>query len=38
MEVVGELPAPVRATLEKRGFQVEDTEGTGGKTTHILWT
>ena len=38
MEVTGELPTSVRATLEKRGFKVEDTEGTGGKTTHILWT
>jgi hypothetical protein len=37
MEVTGELPASVRATLEKRGFRVEDTEGTGGKVTHILW-
>ena len=38
MEVTGELSVPVRQTLEKRGFKVEDTEGTGGKTTHILWT
>lgn len=37
MEVAGVLSEPVRATLEKRGFKVEDTEGTGGKTTHILW-
>jgi hypothetical protein len=38
MQVVGELSDTVRATLEKRGFKVEDTEGTGGKVTHILWT
>lgn len=38
MEVTGTLPDTVRATLEKRGFKVEDTEGTGGKVTHILWT
>lgn len=37
MEVTGILPETVRTTLEKRGFKVEDTEGTGGKTTHILW-
>ena len=37
MEVTGELSPSVRAMLEKRGFKVEDTEGTGGKTTHILW-
>lgn len=37
MEITGVLPDTVRATLEKRGFKVEDTEGTGGKTTHILW-
>jgi hypothetical protein len=38
MEVTGELSDHVRNTLIKRGFKVEDTEGTGGKTTHILWT
>jgi hypothetical protein len=38
MEVKGELDPNVRAILIKRGFKVEDTEGTGGKTTHILWT
>ena len=38
MEVTGELSADVRTALEKRGFKIEDTEGTGGKVTHILWT
>ena len=38
MEVTGELSDHVRNTLIKRGFKVEDTEGTGGKTIHILWT
>lgn len=38
MEVTGELSADVRTALEKRGFEIEDTEGTGGKVTHILWT
>lgn len=38
MEVHGELSENVRNTLIKRGFKVEDTEGTAGKTTHILWT
>ena len=38
MEVHGELDPNVRTVFEKRGFKVEDTEGTGGKTTHILWT
>lgn len=38
MQVTGELSPAVRQTLERRGFKVEDTEGTGGKTTHILWT
>lgn len=38
MQVTGELPEKVRDILVKRGFKVEDTEGTGGKVTHILWT
>jgi hypothetical protein len=38
MEVTGELSTKVREVLEKRGFKIEDTEGTGGKVTHILWT
>ena len=38
MQVTGELPEKVRNILVKRGFKVEDTEGTGGKVTHILWT
>jgi len=38
MQVTGELPEDVRTALVKRGFRVEDTEGTGGKTIHILWT
>lgn len=38
MEVTGELSPKVREVLEKRGFKIEDTEGTGGKITHILWT
>lgn len=38
MQVTGELPEKVRDILVKRGFKIEDTEGTGGKVTHILWT
>jgi hypothetical protein len=38
MQVTGTLSDDVREALIKRGFKVEDTEGTGGKTTHILWT
>lgn len=38
MEVTGDLSPKVREILEKRGFKIEDTEGTGGKTIHILWT
>lgn len=38
MQVTGELSDEVRAALTKRGFRIEDTEGTGGKVTHILWT
>jgi hypothetical protein len=38
MQVTGELLQDVRDVLVKRGFKVEDTEGTGGKVTHILWT
>jgi hypothetical protein len=38
MQVTGILSDDVREALTKRGFKVEDTEGTGGKTTHILWT
>ena len=38
MEVVGTLPDSVRDILIARGFKVEETEGTGGKMTHILWT
>ena len=38
MEVAGELPAPVREALERRGFKVEDHTGSAGKFTFILWT
>lgn len=38
MQVTGEISPKVREILEKRGFKIEDTEGTGGKVTHILWT
>lgn len=38
MQVTGELSDEVRTALTKRGFRIEDTEGTGGKVTHILWT
>jgi hypothetical protein len=38
MEVNGELSDAVRKSLTNRGFKVEDTEGTGGTVTHILWT
>lgn len=38
MQVTGELSEKVRTVLEKRGFKIENTEGTGGKVTHILWT
>jgi hypothetical protein len=38
MQVTGELPEKVHEILVKRGFKIEDTEGTGGKVTHILWT
>lgn len=38
MQVTGDLSDGVRATLEKRGFKIEETEGTAGKVTHILWT
>lgn len=37
LEVQGELDQPVRDHLVARGFKVEDSEGTGGKFTHILW-
>jgi hypothetical protein len=37
MQVTGELSEHVREVLTKRGFKIEDTEGTGGKVTHILW-
>lgn len=38
MEVEGELSDEVREALKKRGFKIEDTEGTAGKTIHITWT
>ena len=37
MQVSGELPETVRKILTQRGFKVEDTVGTGGTATHILW-
>jgi hypothetical protein len=38
MEVTGELPEFCRQKLLQRGFKVEDSEGTAGKMTHIIWT
>ena len=37
-EVTGEIPAKVREALEARQFKVEEHEGTGGKSTFIIWT
>jgi hypothetical protein len=37
-EVQGVVNDSVRATLIARGFKVEEHEGTGGKSTFILWT
>lgn len=38
MQIQGTLPDAVRASLVKRGFKVEDQEGSGGKATFVLWT
>lgn len=37
-EVTGPISDSVRATLLARGFKVEEHEGTGGKSTFIIWT
>lgn len=37
-EVTGELTDTVAAQLRNRGFKVEDHEGSGGKSTFIIWT
>jgi hypothetical protein len=37
-EVDGELRLEVRDALLRRGFKVEDQEGSGGKATFIMWT
>ncbi len=38
MQVDGALPEDVREVLTRRGFKVEEHEGTAGKFTFILWT
>lgn len=37
-EVSGAVSDSVRAVLIARGFKVEEHEGTGGKSTFIIWT
>jgi hypothetical protein len=37
-QVDGELRLEVRDSLLRRGFRIEDQEGSGGKSTFILWT
>lgn len=37
-EVSGTVSDEVRAALTFRGFKVEEHEGTGGKSTFIIWT
>ena len=38
LQVEGVLDQAVRDNLVARGFKVEDTEGSAGTFTHILWT
>lgn len=38
IQISGELPPAARELLILRGFQVEEHEGSDGKSTFIIWT